>query len=129
MDQLAGIVMAADLVLRGGHVWAGKGLPPATALAARDGRVVAVGSDAEVAPWIGAGTRVVELGGRLAVPGFVERDIEADPELHRRFLERIPVAELGTRRVGLVVTVGMMRRLLGEVIDGDPASLPEATTR
>ncbi|HTK44264.1 MAG TPA: glutaredoxin family protein [Patescibacteria group bacterium] len=65
----------------------------------------------------------------LAVPGFVERDIEADPELHRRFLERIPVAELGTRRVELVVTVGKMRRLLGEVIDGDPASLPEATTR
>jgi predicted amidohydrolase YtcJ len=70
MDQLAGIVMAADLVLRGGHVWAGKGLPAATALAARDGRVVAVGSDADVAPWIGTGTRVVELGGRLAVPGF-----------------------------------------------------------
>jgi hypothetical protein len=66
---------------------------------------------------------------RLAVPGFVERDIETDPELHRRFLERIPVVELGTKRVELVVTVGKMRRLLGEVIDGDATALPEATTR
>jgi hypothetical protein len=65
----------------------------------------------------------------LAVPDFVERDIEADPDLHRRFLERIPVVELGTKRVELVVTVGKMRRLLGEVIDGDAAALPEATTR
>jgi predicted amidohydrolase YtcJ len=70
LDQLAGLVMAADLVLRGGRVWAGKGLPAATALAARDGRVVAVGADADVAPWIGPGTRVVDLHGRLAVPGF-----------------------------------------------------------
>ncbi len=70
MDHLAGLVMAADLVLRGGRVWAGKGLPPATALAVRDGRVVAVGGDADVAPWIGGSTKVVDLAGRLAVPGF-----------------------------------------------------------
>jgi predicted amidohydrolase YtcJ len=60
----------ADLVLRGGRVWAGKGLPAASAIAAKDGRVAAVGSDADVAPLIGAGTRVVDLGGRLVVPGF-----------------------------------------------------------
>ncbi len=60
----------ADLVLRGGRVWAGKGLPPATALAARDGRVLVVGSDADVASLAGPKTRVIELRGRLAVPGF-----------------------------------------------------------
>ena len=65
----------------------------------------------------------------LAVPALVERDIEADPELHRRFLERIPVVELGTKRVELVVTVGKMRHLLSEVIDGEAATVPEATTR
>ena len=63
-------IAGADLVLRGGRVWAGKGLPVATALAARDGRVLAVGADAEVARWIGDSTKVVELAGRLAVPGF-----------------------------------------------------------
>ena len=50
----------------------------------------------------------------LPVPALVERDIEADPELHRRYVERIPVVELGTQRVELVVTVGKMRRLLSE---------------
>jgi predicted amidohydrolase YtcJ len=60
----------ADLVLRGGRVWAGKGLPAATALAIEDGRVAAVGSDADVAAWIGPSTRVIDLAGRLAVPGF-----------------------------------------------------------
>src|SRR3954454_4595187 len=60
----------ADLVLRGGRVWAGKGLPAASALAIKDGRVAALGSDADVSSWIGTGTRVVEMGGRLVVPGF-----------------------------------------------------------
>jgi predicted amidohydrolase YtcJ len=61
---------AADLVLRGGHVWAGKGRPAATAIAVKDGRVSAVGSDADVQSWIGTATRVVDLRGRLVVPGF-----------------------------------------------------------
>jgi Glutaredoxin-like domain (DUF836) len=65
----------------------------------------------------------------LPVPGVIERDIEADPGLHRRFLERIPVVELGTKRVELVVTLGKMRHLLHEVIDGEGAVVPEATTR
>ena len=61
---------AADLVLRGGRVWAGKGLPPATAIAVKEGRVAVVGSDADVQTLIGSGTRVVDLHGRLVVPGF-----------------------------------------------------------
>ena len=56
----------------------------------------------------------------LAAPALVERDIEADPALHRQFLERIPVVELGTRRVELVVTVGKMRHLLAETLDAAP---------
>ena len=61
---------AADLVLRGGRVWAGKGRPAATAIAVKDGRVAALGSDTDVQPLIGPGTRVVDLHGRLVVPGF-----------------------------------------------------------
>ena len=63
-------IAGADLVLRGGRVWAGKGLPATTAVALRDGRVLAVGGDAEVARWIGDSTKVIELAGRLALPGF-----------------------------------------------------------
>ena len=60
----------ADLVLKGGRVWAGKGLPAATAVAVRDGRVVAVGGESDVAGWTTPATRVIDLAGRLAVPGF-----------------------------------------------------------
>ncbi|HUG52245.1 MAG TPA: amidohydrolase [Vicinamibacteria bacterium] len=60
----------ADLVLRGGRVWAGKGLGAATAVAVKGARVVALGAEADVAPLVGAGTRVVDLHGRLVVPGF-----------------------------------------------------------
>ena len=60
----------ADLVLRNGRLWAGKGLPPATALAIADGRILAVGGDADVAAFLSPRTRTVDLAGRLAVPGF-----------------------------------------------------------
>jgi hypothetical protein len=48
------------------------------------------------------------------VPQVVERNIEDDPDLHRTFLERIPVVELGEQQVELIVTVGKLRRLLNE---------------
>ena len=63
----------ADLVLRGGKVVTlDERVPEASALAARDGRIVAVGSDADVEALIGEGTEVVDLRGRLAIPGFIE---------------------------------------------------------
>ena len=63
-------VEAADLLLRGGRVWAGAGLPPASAIALRGERVLAIGQDAALAPLVASRTRVVELAGRLVVPGF-----------------------------------------------------------
>jgi predicted amidohydrolase YtcJ len=64
---------AADLVLRGGKiVTVDEAQPEAQALAARDGHIVAVGSDADIERFIGDGTEVVELNGRLAIPGFIE---------------------------------------------------------
>lgn len=63
----------ADLVLRGGKVVTlDESQPGAEALAARDGRIVFVGSDEDVAGWIGEGTEIVELAGQLAIPGFIE---------------------------------------------------------
>lgn len=53
----------------------------------------------------------------LAVPAFVERDIEADEDLHRRFLERIPVVELGPGRLELATSVARLRRLFADVLD------------
>jgi predicted amidohydrolase YtcJ len=60
----------ADLVLRGGSIWPGLGRPRAQALAARAGRVIAIGRDPDVHDLIGPHTRVVDLRGRFVVPGF-----------------------------------------------------------
>jgi len=59
----------------------------------------------------------------LDIPIVVERNIDADPELHRQLFERIPVVEIGNQRVELVVTVGKVRRLLNEEL-GDEAATP-----
>ncbi len=66
-------VEAADLVLRGGKiVTVDDENPQVQALASRDGRIIAMGSDAEMSGYIGDGTRVVELDGHTAIPGFIE---------------------------------------------------------
>jgi hypothetical protein len=56
----------------------------------------------------------------LPVPSVVEIDIESDPALHRTFLERIPVVELDGSRIELIVTVGKLRRVFADVLDGAP---------
>ena len=63
----------ADLVLRGGVVvTVDDANPEAQAIAVIGDRIAAVGSDAQIAAYIGSGTRVIELDGRLAIPGFIE---------------------------------------------------------
>jgi predicted amidohydrolase YtcJ len=63
----------ADLVFRGGVVWTGvTGADLAESLAVTDGRVTAVGSDAELDALVGPETEVVELEGRALVPGFID---------------------------------------------------------
>jgi predicted amidohydrolase YtcJ len=63
----------ADLILRDGRiVTLDAKVPEAQALAVRAGRIVACGSNADIDAYRGARTRVLELGGRLAIPGFIE---------------------------------------------------------
>jgi predicted amidohydrolase YtcJ len=68
----------ADLVLTGGHVHTvDAARPRAEAVAVRGERIVAVGTAAEVGQWIGPRTRVVDLNGRLLLPGF--QDVHIHP--------------------------------------------------
>ncbi len=63
----------ADLVITGGKiVTMDPDNPEVEALAARGQVIVAVGAAAEIAPFIGPDTELVELGGALAVPGLIE---------------------------------------------------------
>jgi predicted amidohydrolase YtcJ len=46
--------------------------PLASAVAVRDGRILALGDEPEVASWIGPEAVRIDLGGRTMVPGFVD---------------------------------------------------------
>jgi predicted amidohydrolase YtcJ len=70
---LAQTPQPADLVLRNGKiVTVDPAAPVAQALAARGGRIVAVGSNGAVQPLTGPRTQVIDLHGMLAIPGFIE---------------------------------------------------------
>ena len=56
----------------------------------------------------------------LTIPTVAERDIDADPELHRQLFERIPVVEFGGHRLELAMSVARLRRLLSDVLDTPP---------
>ncbi len=64
---------APDLVLVGGTViTVDDDRPGAEAVAVKDGRILAVGSSDEIRAMAGASTEVVELDGRVVIPGFIE---------------------------------------------------------
>ncbi|UUX49737.1 amidohydrolase [Nisaea acidiphila] len=64
------VTAKADLVLRGGNVFLGRGAGFAESVAIWGGRVIAHGTDSEIDALVGTGTRIVDLRGRLAAPGL-----------------------------------------------------------
>lgn len=63
----------ADLILRNGKiVTLERGTPVAQAIAVRGDRIAAVGSNTQIQRMAGPATKIVDLKGRLAIPGFIE---------------------------------------------------------
>lgn len=68
----------ADLIVRNGQIYTvSDGAPWAEAFAVRDGRYVAVGSNAQMAAYAGPNTRVLDLQGAMAMPGI--NDVHGHP--------------------------------------------------
>jgi len=66
----------ADLILhRGLFTTLARSKPTATAIAIRDGRFLAVGSDSEVMALAGPKTKVVDLKGRRVLPGLIDNHL------------------------------------------------------
>ena len=62
---------AADLIITNAKVYTvDKQQPRAEAVAVLGERIVAVGSASAIDAWRGPGTRVIDAGGRLVLPGF-----------------------------------------------------------
>ena len=63
----------ADLVLTNGNVvTVDDDRPQAEAVAVTGDRITAVGSMAEISPYIGSDTEVIDLAGQTAIPGLIE---------------------------------------------------------
>jgi len=102
---VAGAQPAASLVLLNGKIWrVNEAQPRAEAVACLGSRIVAVGPNGEIRKWIGAGTEVIDLGGKLVLPGFNDahvhffsggenlasvqlRDAKSEDEFRRRIAE------------------------------------------
>ncbi len=69
--------MSAETVIVGGRIFDGRTRTSSTAVAVRDGRIVRVGSDADVRELADAATRVIDARGGLIHPGFVDAHAHA----------------------------------------------------
>ena len=75
----------ADIIYSGGDiVTVNDAAPTAEALAIKDGKILAVGAKAEVFKTKGDSTRVVDLGGKALLPGFIDG--------HSHFISALTVA-------------------------------------
>jgi hypothetical protein len=66
----------ADLVLRNGRiVTVDDARPEAQAIAVNGDTITAVGSNQQIQAYVGPATRVIDLGGALATPGFIDAHV------------------------------------------------------
>jgi predicted amidohydrolase YtcJ len=73
---VAGLEMKADLVLRNANVLTmNPAQPRARAIAIKGEKIVRVGSNTEIEPWIGKNTEVVALDGKTVLPGLIDTHI------------------------------------------------------
>jgi predicted amidohydrolase YtcJ len=71
--------LAADIILTGGAVFRGLHAGRAQALALQGGKVLATGTDEEIAALAGPDTRRIALDGRMAIPAFNEAHMHLLP--------------------------------------------------
>jgi len=92
----AAAAQPAELVIQHANVYTADAKHSmAAALAVRDGKLVFVGSDADVARWVGPATTVRDAGGRLVLPGLF------DSHVHATGIVELDVCDLKSRAVTL----------------------------
>lgn len=74
---------SCDLILRNGHIYTvNPERPWAEAVAVKDGRLIRVGSNGDAEETAGPGTEVVDLGGRLVIPGIYDTHVHLITAVH-----------------------------------------------
>ena len=73
LTATAAFAQPADLILRNGRiVTMNAATPSAQAIAVRGDKIAGLGSDRDSQRWVGPQTKVIDLHGMLAIPGFIE---------------------------------------------------------
>jgi predicted amidohydrolase YtcJ len=94
---------AADLIITHANVWTvDPAYPKAEAVAILGDRIVAAGTEAEVAAWRGPKTQVLDAGGKLLLPGFNDSHVHfvsGGAQLDNVQLNDATSAEEFTRRI------------------------------
>ncbi len=68
--------MAADLIAAKGRIYTmDDACPFAEAIALRNGQIVAVGHNSDIAKLAGRGTQIVDLGNRAVIPGLIDSHV------------------------------------------------------
>lgn len=105
----------------------------AKSIAMLNGKIVAVGSDADTKSWIGSKTRVINAGGKLVIPGFNDAHVhfsDTGAQLSRVDLRSSKSPEEFVQRLkAFIATQPKGRWILGGRWDHEnwtPANLPTA---
>lgn len=110
-----------DLLVTNARVFAkADSLEWASAMAVRDGRVVAVGDDADLRR-AGQGLRELDLGGRTVLPGFI------DAHTHVEFSAMARYGWLDIRNLAKREVLDRIERAVGQVESGDEWVIAQAT--
>ncbi len=82
----------ADLILHHGRiVTVDSAFSVRQALAVKDGRITAVGTNAEVMRERGSRTRVIDLGGKTVLPGLIDAHVHVEGSGLSEFRSKLPV--------------------------------------
>ncbi|MGD8506725.1 MAG: amidohydrolase [Candidatus Bathyarchaeota archaeon] len=101
----------ADLVLKNANTLTmNPHEPHAEAIAIKDNKIVAVGTNEQVQAWIGNQTRVMNLNGKTVVPGFIDTHVHMRG--FGRFLTTIDLREVNS--------IKKMQQLLQERVQKTP---------
>jgi predicted amidohydrolase YtcJ len=110
------ILHYADIVLHNGKViTADDNFTIAQALAIRDGKILAVGTDEQILPLAGPKTEKVDLKGRSVLPGFIEN------HLHQAHVGN-GATESGRKRLAFESIEGGLKEIAAEVPGTKPGA-------
>jgi len=117
------LVAYPDLVLVNGKVvTVDQSFTVAEAVAARDGRILAVGTTADIKRLAGPNTRIIDLAGRSVVPGFIASDGDNSFAGGDLYKDTMVNGKVGVKVTGASVAemLDKVRALVREAKPGSP---------